>query len=258
MFEVSLSEDALIADTATSEGTQKKYRSGEYWYKLDSRGQEGLAEYLVSHLLKFSSLDPAEYIVYEQGIINQKAGCRSVNFLQPGEELITFYRLYFNEFGKDLSRQLALMESMEERIRYTVDFVRQTCGIDVTDYLRKVITLDRIVLNEDRHLNNLALISDGNNYRPAPVFDQGISLLTANQSVNWNFPVAENVRRVVARPFSGSFDRMYEYFGNGITFDVDLAMDWLRAEPESREKEVLIYQLTQHAVAKRGRTDGEY
>jgi len=28
-------------------------------------------------------------------------------------------------------------------------------------------------------------------------------------------PMEENVKRVIARPFSGSHDRIYEYFGKG-------------------------------------------
>ena len=65
-----------------------------------------------------------------------------------------------------------------------------------------------ICLNEDRHLNNLALIMRGNDFYPAPIFDNGVSLLTANQSVNWNFSIEENVKRVIARPFCGSHEKM--------------------------------------------------
>lgn len=100
---------------------------------------------------------------------------------------------------------------MEERIEYVVRSLRQSCKLDVTEYLRKVFTLDMLVLNEDRHLNNLAVIFGGESFRPAPIFDNGLSLLTANQSVNWHFPVDENVRRLVAGPFSGSHEKMAEY-----------------------------------------------
>ncbi len=42
--------------------------------------------------------------------------------------------------------------------------------------------------------------------------DNGVSLLTANQSVNWHFPI----------------------------------MRWLEGEEESREKDVLVYQLQRY------------
>lgn len=79
------------------------------------------------------------------------------------------------------------METMEERIEYVTSFVKDSTGVDPTEYFRKVFTLDRITLNEDRHFNNLALLYSEDGYRCAPIFDNGVSLLTANQSVNWNF-----------------------------------------------------------------------
>lgn len=36
----------------------------------------------------------------------------------------------------------------------------------------------------------------GNEFYPAPIFDNGVSLLTANQSVNWNFSIEENVKEL--------------------------------------------------------------
>ena len=64
-------------------------------------------------------------------------------------------------------------------------------------YKRQIFMLDMICLNEDRHLNNLAIIMNGDKFTPAPIFDNGIALLTANQSVNRHFPIADNVKRVV-------------------------------------------------------------
>ena len=245
MFREIISEDNMLIMAGTSEGSQVKYKKGEFWYKLDKQGKEGYTEYLASQLLSFSDLLPEEYIRYEYGTVNGRPGCRSRNFLKNEEELITFYRLYYNESGQDLSQVLAGMDSMKERIDYTLHFIRESSGVDVTDYLRKIFTLDRIILNEDRHLNNLALISNGNCFRPAPIFDNGVSLLTANKSFRPSFPLSENVGRVVARPFSGSHESMYRHFGAGFRLDCKKLYEWLGSEPESREKSVLLYQLKQ-------------
>ena len=35
------------------------------WYKADYTGYEGIAEYVISHLLQFSDMKPSEYILYE-------------------------------------------------------------------------------------------------------------------------------------------------------------------------------------------------
>lgn len=63
MFQENLSGEYIISHVGTSEGTQVKYKKGEYWYKKDNRGREGLAEYLVSRLLTFSDLPPEEYVM---------------------------------------------------------------------------------------------------------------------------------------------------------------------------------------------------
>lgn len=246
MFRENVEEEYVITQTGTSEGTQVKYKKDGYWYKKDSRGREGLSEYLVSRLLTFSDMESKDYVLYEQGYINGAPGCRSKNFLGNGEELITVYRLYFNEFGRDLSQVLAGMDTMEERITYVLDFVKESCDLDMRDYMRKVFMLDMLVLNEDRHLNNLAVIFKENDFVCAPIFDNGVSLLAANQSVNWNFSMEENVKRVTARPFSGSHEKMYEFFGKGFTLDCPAVHRWLAAEPCSREKEVLEYQILRY------------
>ena len=243
MFNENIGNDYIVIQEGTSEGTQIKYKKDGYWYKKDNRGNEGRAEYLVSKFMQFTTLQENDYISYEEGRINGKSGCRSKNFLDEEEELVTFYRLYYNEVGKDLSKVIANMNTMEERIEYVIQFIDQSCGLNIHTYLSKVLTLDMICLNEDRHLNNLALIMRGNEFYPAPIFDNGVSLLTANLSVNWNFSIEENVKRVIARPFCGSHEKMLNYFGKGFELNVPAALEWLDKETNSREKEVLMYQI---------------
>ena len=248
MFKENIDNEYIVRQEGTSEGTQIKYRKDDFWYKKDNRGNEGRVEYLVSRFLKFTSLAKTEYVEYEEGTINGRTGCRSRNFLGKEDELITFYRLYYNEVGKDLSKVIANMETMEERMEYVIDFIQQSCQLDIRNYMSKVLTLDMVCLNEDRHLNNLAVIMHGNQFYPAPIFDNGISLLTANQSVNWNFSIEENVRRVIARPFSGSHEKMVEYLGNGFTMDVNGALEWIERETKSRERDVLKYQIKRYST----------
>lgn len=246
MFYEKISNEYIITQEGTSEGTQIKYKKDGYWYKKDSRGHEGRAEYLVSRLLDFTTLGKEEYIQYEEGMINDCSGCRSRNFLEDGAELITFYRLYYNAMGKNLAQAIAAMDRMEDRIEYVIEFIRQSCGLDIRIYLRKILTLDMIVLNEDRHLNNLALVMRNNNFYPAPIFDNGVSLLTANKSINRHLSIEENVKRVTARPFSGSHEKMVDYLGQGFDIDYEEVMKWIHTEPESFEKEVMAFQLERY------------
>lgn len=73
-------------------------------------------------------------------------------------------------------------------------------------------------------------------------------MLTGNQSVNWKFPVSENVKRVIARPFSGSHEKMVAYFGKGIEVDGKKALEWLSSQEWSREREVLEYQIKRYST----------
>ena len=131
---------------------------------------------------------------------------------------------------------------MNERIEHTIQFIKDLAGIDITDYLRKTFTLDMITLNEDRHFNNLGLLEKDSHFRQVPIFDNGNSLLTTNVSVNWHFPVEDNVKRVIARPFSGSHEKMFTYFGKGFDVDWDNFISWLHTQEDSKEKEVFLYQ----------------
>ena len=50
----------------SSKGNQLKWEKEGIWYKADYTGYEGLSEYIVSALLKHSSLQPQEYVPTER------------------------------------------------------------------------------------------------------------------------------------------------------------------------------------------------
>ena len=245
MFDITLSDDLTVNIDGTSEGTQTKFYDKGYWYKTDTF-EEGIVEYLVSKLLTFSTLPKKSYVVYEYGKINGKSGCRSKDFLKPGYELITFERIHQRITGTKLSAKKFEFESMESYIEYTVDFFRKYLDLDIKKYLKNVFTLDFITLNEDRHFNNLAVICDtkNNKYLTAPIFDNGKSLLNGNRSYRPAFSIEENIKKVIALPFSGSHKKMFDYFGKGFSIEIESALEWLNTEPQSLYRDVLIYQLS--------------
>ena len=79
---VRLEENELrTAAHQSSKGNQLKWESDGIWYKADYTGYEGLAEYMVSGLLKHSNMNEEEYILYQTEEIGYKKalyrGCRS-------------------------------------------------------------------------------------------------------------------------------------------------------------------------------------
>ena len=50
-------------DRQSSKGNQLKWENEGIWYKADYTGYEGLTEYVISHLLKKSTLSAEEFVL---------------------------------------------------------------------------------------------------------------------------------------------------------------------------------------------------
>lgn len=170
-------------DRQSSKGNQLKWKNGLDWYKADYTGYEALSEYMVSHLLQFSDMKTDEYILYEIEQIEYRKktmiGARSRNFLEPGWQLITLERLYRNNYGSSLTTQLWQLDTPVSRLKYLVETIEAITGLkDFGVYMCKVLTVDCVFLNEDRHMHNLGVLMNGDGrYRLCPLFDHGAGLL---------------------------------------------------------------------------------
>lgn len=59
-----LDEDKKDFYQQSSKGNQLKWFRDGIWYKADSTGYEGLTEYMISHLLQYSTLNQDEFVIY--------------------------------------------------------------------------------------------------------------------------------------------------------------------------------------------------
>lgn len=192
---------------------QLKWESDHKWYKADSVGYEGLSEYVVSHLLKQSSLENWEYVLYSPIEIQYKkhifSGCVSDHFLQEGWQLITLERLFQNTFGVGLNKSIYSMSDHEERLKFIVAQTERITGLEnFGSYMCKLLTIDTFFLNEDRHTHNIAVLMDSNgNYHYCPLFDHGASLLS---DITLDYPLSESIYDLIhdAKPktFTQDFD----------------------------------------------------
>lgn len=195
----------------SSKGDQPKWLIKNQYYKADHMGYESLSEYLVSELLKKSTV--TDFVEYTPVIIkyNNKEliGCESENFLKNGEELFTFERLHRAYTGQELYKTVWQMNDVKERIVYTVNFIEEVTNLkNVGEYLTAIAEIDMLFLNEDRHFNNLSVIrSENNEYRLSPVFDNGLSFLSDTRT---DYPLGidiyQAIPKVGAKPFSTDFD----------------------------------------------------
>lgn len=200
----------------SSKGNQLKWEQDGWWYKADAFGYESLAEVMVSRLLSISNL--TETVSYEPVIIRYREkeyrGCRSRNFKEVGEELITLERLSRNYTSFGLAKQLAQIADVKKRIQYTEELVRNVTGINgFGEYLTKLMEIDAFFLNEDRHTNNIALLYDRRQkeYRLCPFFDMGLSLFSDTKDaypVNMSFMDVR--KKIEAKPFSRDFDEQLD------------------------------------------------
>ncbi len=244
------------AERKSSKGNQLKFDSNGFWYKADCNGYEGFAECVVSSLLRCSSLDEKEYAKYSYETIVYNGvcyrGCKSEDFTD-GWKLITLERLFIQSCGESLNRLIYNTADHTERLQLLVDMTERITGLkEFGPYMNKLLTLDAIFLNEDRHSHNIAvLMDDRNQFRLCPIFDNGGALLS---DTTMDYPLGRSVYELMdkVRPktFADSFEEQLEIseklYGRNISFTygskeiievVDSLPDYI--EEKDRVKEIL-------------------
>lgn len=210
-------EDKYTIKTETSSrGNQKKFYKDGVWVKIDNeRHSEGLAEEFVSLLEQciydFPHVDyKSTQIEYNDEIYN---GCYSYNmYNNPNITFISLRHLFRNY---DIPLNICFKEDdTVVNMMNVINTVGNITGLDITDYLRRNLLLDSLIINEDRHLMNLGVCYDGNRFYLAPCFDNGSSLFCTNWTYRQRKTLEENIisAKSVARPFS----KFYEVQTNSI------------------------------------------
>lgn len=182
---VELFEDNVkLFNRHSSKGNQLKWEKDGVWYKADYTGYEGLAEYMISQLLKKSTLKKDEFVIYEPEQIKYKRkifnGAKSVNFLNDDWQLVTLQRLYKTRYNRSFIEDVWHIPETTDRLKFVVEQVEQITKLENFGiYMCKLLTIDAFFLNEDRHMHNIAVLMNGEGKnRLCPFFDQGAGLLS--------------------------------------------------------------------------------
>lgn len=260
-------QDIVTNDRQSSKGNQLKWKNNDIWYKTDSTGYEGLAEYVISNLLSYSTLKQDEYVIYQPVEIKYKNkifnGVSSKNFLKSDYKIITLERLFQIYYGKSLHQALWLIREPKERLRFLVDNVERITGLkEFGKYMNKILTIDMMFLNEDRHTHNLAvLMNDKQEFKYCPIFDNGAGLLA---DTTLEYPLEEDIYKLIdsvkSKTFSLSFEEEVEVsedlYGMNIDFnftkkDIDTILDSNEAsnyplEIRERVKTILFEQMRKY------------
>ena len=206
-------QDERQNNRQSSKGNQLKWINNGIWYKADYTGYEGLAEYMVSHLLLKSSLRQDEFVLYEPEQIRYKdavySGVKSNDFLEKDWQLITLERLFKTFFGQSLYQSIFKISDPEKRLIFLVEQVERVTNLsDFGVYINKLFTIDAFFLNEDRHTHNIAILmnKDGR-FAYSPIFDNGAGLLSNMRTAPMDIEPKALIVAQRAHSFGMTFDR---------------------------------------------------
>ena len=211
---VKLYTDDRIAETS-SKGNQEKWQDNGIWYKVDQFGYEALTEAFTSKLLVYSNIEketPFTFVRYDIQKVKvhgfERVACTSKSFLKNGQSIITLSGLYKKAYAAPLKKKLAALTSDKKRIMYLVDFTRELTGLEDFDkYLSLLFEIDSLILNDDRHLNNIAVIENNGKFSYCPIFDNGAGLLSNVQILRTDIEPNGLMASIKASPLGMTFNR---------------------------------------------------
>lgn len=211
---IAFASGKRIAQTS-SKGNQEKWLESGRWYKLDQFGYEGLAETMASTLLERSSIEtetPFHFVRYRMERMGvhglERTGCSSPDFLRPGQAIITLDHLHSRQGETPLAARLSRLSSDRKRIEYLARATAELTGLeDFPAYLTLLFEIDALFLNDDRHLNNIAVLEQDGKYDYCPIFDHGAALLSNQRDYPMDVEPKGLIPLGVASPFHISFNR---------------------------------------------------
>lgn len=160
---------SITSPEFTSEGSFEKCwikeDDGIYLYKKGSSGfaNAGLEMYSEYYATQYASVICDSYVSYDLCLFKDNIVSKCKMFTTEEEGFVPIYK-YLNEDKK---------YDYEELLEFF-----ETYGFD--EDFRRMILLDSVILNEDRHFGNFGFIVNNDTYevlRFAPVFDHNMSLL---------------------------------------------------------------------------------
>lgn len=226
---VKLVTNEKIALTS-SKGNQEKWCENNVWYKLDQFGYEALAEAVASKILEKSNIEadtPFTFVRYDVEKVNvhniARTACVSENFLNSGNAIVTINKLISNNLDTSLLHKLSKFNSDKKRIQYIVDMTTEITGLKCFDkYLTLLFEIDSLIMNDDRHLNNIAVLENNGKFDYCPIFDNGAGLLSNMQIYKTDIEPKGIIKVMVASPFSMTFNRelktIHSLYGSVLKF----------------------------------------
>ena len=251
MITIKIPQEAIAIVSTSSKGDQSKWRIGNKWVKQNARGYEDLAEILASLILECSTFSKSDYVSYfpcqielPNGDLAQ--GCYSLDFRGTKQE-VTLERLFeANFFSTDQILNNVTL-STKAKFQALMQKVQEYTGLNVSTEMARLFAFDALILNEDRHTNNILFLYDPiqKSWELAPFFDHGLSLLSDVKDYPLGKPLSILMRKVKAKPLNSSFSKQLSLYTGEAFIKKDELIRKLEMSPMElgRAKDVLYSQL---------------
>jgi hypothetical protein len=178
----------------------------------DFYNQEALNEVIASEMMNRLGIRhiPYDLVNDDKAYIHNRYSYHTIfskceNFINRNTEFVSAWNIYISQ------KQENDVWSYKQFLIYC-----SKLGIpDMKEFLDKMLTLDYIIGNTDRHLNNFGAIRDANTLEwigPAPIYDCGNSLWSDNDLINSEWIKYE----IESRPFKKIHSDQIKLIG---TFD---------------------------------------
>ena len=205
-----------VVAATSSKGNQEKWYDKEInaWYKLDRIGFEALSEAVASEILrKYSNIEKElgyQIVPYRIDSVDVHKAKRnasiSPNFLKEGQSIQTAYHILKRVLGSDYQKVLADEKTIPNRLKKIVDTIEAISGLqNFGQYLTLLFEVDALIANEDRHLNNIAIIEENGTYQYCPLFDNGEGFMLDNVKYPFDVETKGLMKHLRAKPFQCRF-----------------------------------------------------
>lgn len=187
----SIGNIKILQDLVKLEGRQSKYWNNNKSYKLDDENwTQSLSESIVSTFLSVF-LDESEFVEYYND--KKKSGNYAVseNFIPEGYQEKTFADVLnshgYSNFGDFFSFKDSF-NNIDKEFDEILNLVKEDYCVDFKDYFMKLLAIDCITLNVDRHMGNINFFVNTNgDIKEGLIFDNGASLMSDFDAMYKNF-----------------------------------------------------------------------
>ena len=215
MTEVTIPESDFILLGGSSRGFAKKALVGNQWYKVSAGAFNAQAEVVASRLASYTNL--TDFVTYEMCRVNSEYATVSDDFI-CGRRHETLKGLHARVTGTPIESVSQHLSGVD-LLKYTHKFILSELGYDMLPSLSLLLQFDALVLNEDRHFNNIIFVlNEAGNWEMSPAFDFDCALFSCVEDLG---RLAEYSRP--ALPFCGTHKEQLELMYS--VSDVKLTID---------------------------------